>query len=182
MAKYRSDKIRNVLNQFKGKKRKFLQTRIENPESDNWSVSEMARQMGITRNTLYEYLQDEKMLDAILSCCKMLYAYKLPNVVRQTVKRAESSDKASDLIHRVVGLVQSGTNQSVNVAVHKDDTPTTLKIDTPEQLEQAIAQCQAEMTTLQELMGNLVAMRAGTGRIDPHTLHPGNDETTTDKP
>ena len=160
---------------YKGKRRKLLDTLASADNADD-GVGVICRKVGLSTKTYYKYLDEPEFRDALKRCVDRAYARYAPQIATSVVKQAKKGNvRAADLIHKVLGLVETGNRQSVNVAVHKDTPPTTLQIDTPEQLEQAIAHCQAEMITLQELMTNLIAMRTGTGRLRGDGIHPGSE-------
>ena len=179
MAKYRSDKIKTIINQFKGKKRKFLQMRIENPETDNWTITKMAEVVGITRTTLYEYLQDEKMTKAIIDCSRMLYAYEMPSIVRSTIKNAKSgntgSEKAQQIIHKVLGMTTDGNNTTVNIANIEHETTSTFKDST-----EAIEDIDKRIAELQEVKQSLKNRYSLPPPLDPHAIHPTSKDGSDD--
>jgi len=136
----------------------------------------MAQHCKISEPTLYSYLSDVKLMDALKQCTIMIYGLDLPTVIRANVHLAKKGDaKHTKMVYELTGLTSAGHNQTVNVGVGTDSEPTTLQIDTPEQLEQAIASCQAELDTLKELMQNLMAMRTRPGRLRPDAIHPPTD-------
>ena len=177
MIETKTKKVNQIVDEFKGGKRKLLKLRIFQPDSDTWTRKQMADYCGISEPTLYSYLGDSKLMDALKRCTIMIYGLDLPTVIRANVHLAKKGDpKHTKMVYELTGLTESGNRQTMNVGIHDQPQPATLQIDTPEQLEQAIAQCQAEMATLQELMDNLVAMRAGTGRLRGDGIHRRQDD------
>lgn len=169
----RSIRIKDIFRQFRGGKRKLLETLVNNPESDNWTRQDLADHIGISKVTLYSYMADEKLADALITCSRLIYSFDMPAVVRATKKDARTGNtQASKLVHDAVKMTGPSNIQSVNVAVHKDTEPTTLQIDTPEQIDAALAACYADMDTLKELITNLKAMRPPTNRLGGDGIHP----------
>lgn len=175
------------LEAIKGKKKRLLQV-IYDPDLDN--VEAICKKAGISKDTYYRYLKDENFTEAVKLLGIRVFAHRLPMTVRSVLRQSEKGDmKAAKLVLEALQLSGKGNTQTMNVAMHDQPQPTTLDIDTPEQLEQAIAQCTAEMGTLQEIMDNLVAMRqqsslpgrAGTNRLKGDGIHPGTDATTDEE-
>lgn len=156
---------------YKGKRKALLLT-LADPENIGLDVLAICEKAKLSRESYYKYTKEPDFRDALKDLSVNIYVRHLPQSVNRVVKKAKDGDMgANRLMHESTGMISKGGTQSVNVAVHKDDQPTTLQIDTPEQLEQAIAQCQAEMQTLKELHANLVGMRAGTSRLPGDGIH-----------
>jgi len=120
-APNRKQKLASIVSQFKGGKRKYLEMRLMNIDSDNWPMTKIAQELGISRVTLYSYLQDEKLVNALKLCTLMLYANDLPTTVRSIAIKARNDVKAADLILRMSGLIETGHTQTVNVGVNTRD-------------------------------------------------------------
>ena len=160
---------------IRGKRKRLLEVLTD---ANNETVAEICRQAAISTVTYYKYIKTPEIAKFINQATVTSCIARKPLIIRALQLKAETGNiPAIRTLLEIDGTLKSGGNQSVNVAVHKDDTPTTLKIDTPEQLEQAIAQCQAELVTLKELMSNLVAMRAPAARypLKGDGIHPPAD-------
>jgi hypothetical protein len=160
---------------YKGKRKALLLT-LADPENIGLDVLAICAKAGLSRESYYKYTKDPIFQNALKELSINIYVRHLPQSVNRVIKKAKSGDMgANRLMHESTGMISKGTNQSVNVAVH-DTPPATMRIDTPEQLEQAIAHCQAELGTLKSLMTNLCAMRTSPqGRIAGDGIHPPTD-------
>ncbi len=163
---------------YKGKRRTLLNYLL-NPDNNDKTVAETCRDVGLATNTYYKYANEEKFNETLIAEAINAYARHLPQTATSVIKAAKGGDiRAAKLLHEALQLAGRAGNQSVNVGVSSDAQPQVLDIDTPEQREHALAQCYAELTTLQELIANLEAMRAGTNRIKGDGIHPKGDATT----
>jgi hypothetical protein len=172
-------KAHNTKAAIRGKRKRFLEVLMD---AEQETVEQLCQKAGISRDSYYRYIKDPKISALINEGTTNSCTARTPFVVRALLKSAETGNiQAIRTVLELKGLVNSGTKQTVNVGVHDNSEPPALQIDTPEQLEQAIAQCQAEMTTLKELIANLVAMRT-----QPHSrlgdgIHPQPDATTDEE-
>lgn len=161
---------------IRGKRKRLLEVLTE---ANSETVAEICRKAGISTISYYKYIKDPKIAKCINQSTVNSCTARKPLAIWALQKRAEKGNvPAIRTLLEIDGTLKSGGNQTVSVGVSNEPQATTLQIDTPEQLEQAIASCQAELTTLQELMTNLIAMRQRPGRIDPHAIHPDRDTTT----
>lgn len=161
---------------IRGKQKRLLQVLID---ADNESVAEICRKANISIPSYYKYVKDPKIAKLINEATTNACMARKPLTIRALLKQAEKGNiQAIRTTLELDGSLKSGGNQTMNVAVHKDDAPTVMDIDTPEQREQALAQCYAELSTLQELIANLEAMRTGTNRLKGDGIHPDTDATT----
>ncbi len=161
---------------IRGKRRRLLEVLTE---ANSETVAEICRKADISTISYYKYIKDPKIAKVINQSTVNSCTARKPLAIWALQKKAESGNvPAIRTLLEIDGTLKSGGNQTMNVAVHGDDQPTTLDIDTPEQLEQAIAQCDSELATLKELRSNLVAMRAGTNRLKGDGIHPDTDATT----
>ena len=164
---------------IRGKRKRLLEVLTD---ANSETVAEICEKADISTISYYKYIKDPKISKLINQSTVNSCMARKPLAIWALQKRAEKGNvPAIRTLLEIDGTLKSGGNQSVQVAVHKDDAPTTLQIDTPEQLEQAIAQCQAELITLQELMANLVAMRTRPGRLKGDGIHPHPDTTTDEE-
>jgi len=169
----------NTKQAVRGKKKRLLDILFED---NSLSVVEICRKAGISTVTYYKYMQLPAMQEAIKDITTRTFTNRLPFTVNAITREAEKGNlQACKLVLEALQYIGKGNNQSVNVAVHKDTEPPTLQIDTPEQLEQAIAQCMAELATLQELIANLKAMRQPAGRLKGDGIHPQPGESGTEE-
>ena len=159
---------------IRGKRKRLLEVLTD---ANNETVAEICRQADISVVSYYKYIKTPEIAKFINQATITSCIARKPLVIRALQLRAEKGNiPAIRTLLEIDGTLKSGGNQSVNVAVHDQPASTTLQIDTPEQLEQAIAQCQAEMATLTELYDNLVAMRTSPqGRIKGDGMHPPTD-------
>ena len=144
---------------YKGKRRKLLNYLL-NPDNSEKTVAETCRDVGLATNTYYKYANEKKFNETLIAEAINAYARHLPQTATSVIKAAKGGDmRAVRLLHEALQLAGRVGNQSVNLGVSTEPQPTTLEIDTPEQREQALAQCYAERATLDELITNLEAMR-----------------------
>jgi hypothetical protein len=148
------------LSTFKGKKRKLLEYMLD-PEHRHMSVTDICEALAISRTYFYDCAKDQDFdttLNDVKNRCFNRYLARIDK--RMAEQAVEGDTKAARLIYEIKGQV-GGRGSTVNVAVHDQPKPQTLPIDTPEDIERAIAHCKSEMDTLRELMANLENMRAG---------------------
>lgn len=165
---------------IRGKRKRLLEVLTD---ANNETVAEICRKAGISTISYYKYIKTPEIAKFINQATINSCTARKPLAIRALQLRAEKGNvPAIRTLLEIDGTLKSGGNQSVNVAVHKDTEPPTLQIDTPEQLEQAIAQCTAELATLQELIANLKAMRLPGSPIKRlgDGIHP-QPNTTTDE-
>lgn len=155
------------LSTFKGKRRKLLEYMLD-PEHRHMSVTYICDAVGVSRTYYYNCTKDEDFDTTLNDVKNRCFNRYLARIDKKMAEQAVEGDtKAARLIYEIKGQV-GGRGSTVNVAVHDKLQPQTLQIDTPEDIERAIAQCQTEIDTLEELMGNLKGMRdsESQNRID----------------
>ncbi|MHC4398039.1 MAG: hypothetical protein ACYS1A_20540 [Planctomycetota bacterium] len=115
---------------YKGKRRKLLDTLASADNADD-GVDDICKKAGLSRTIYYKYIDEPQFRAALKAMVERTYARYAPQIANSMVKQAKKGNiRAGDLIHKVLGFIEPGNRQSVNVAVHKDDKPTTLQIDT----------------------------------------------------
>jgi len=172
MIETRSKRLRPILAKFQGRKRKLVETLLYNAESDSWDKTRLAKEIGVTRTTLYAYMADPELMDALKLCATILYGVEIPHTVRNILTLANSGDiKANELLIKMSGMIQSGPSQVVNVGVSNESVDTTTPFDNP---TEALAVIDMELERLNKQRADIAA-RVGN-RLPGIQDKIGNDE------
>lgn len=152
------------ISSFTGKKRKLLEYMLD-PEHQHKSVTDVCEAVGVSRTYYYACVKDEKFDITLKDVKNRCFSRYQAQVDRKISEQAVAGDpKSARLFYEIQGQVGGrGNTVNVGVGMSKDTEPQTLKIDTLEEVEGAIAQCKAERATLDELITNLENMRGAFG-------------------
>lgn len=109
---------------YKGKRRNLIETLADAGNAD-LGIEETCRMAKISKPLYYKYIGEPEFQSALKAIVTRNYARFAPQVGNSVIKQAKKGNmKAADLIHRVLGYVDTGNNQTVNIAnAIQDDKP-----------------------------------------------------------
>ena len=164
---------------YKGKRRKLLEA-LANAENADDGVDQICRKAGISRSIYYKYIDELEFRNALKSTVERTYARFAPQIANSVSKEAKKGNiRAADLIHKVLGYIESGNRQTVNVGVTNEPTQVNREFATPADALAAIEQERLYLDQLEQRIRGQIDAPREIG--EAHAIHPDEEATTDGK-
>jgi hypothetical protein len=166
---------------YKGKRRKLLEV-LANAECAEMDITEVCRNAGISRSIYYKYIDETSFQDALKSVVSRNYSRFSPQIANSVIKAAKKGNiKAAELTYKVMGWLDAGNKQTVNVAVSSDPMQEHEYASNADALAD-VERTLTELQTQADILRQAIAQENASGsRLPGHGIHPDKTDHPQDE-